>query len=226
MSLADDALSALTAGAKGGAAGAALGPIGAAAGAAIGVAMELLPGAAHWLGADAATAQKAVDVVQQFTGIADPAAQRMVIAADQGLADDLRVQLAQIANERRAEENRSMEARLATAAADTAGARQHTLQFAQMGSTLAWGAPVVSVIVMVTFGVMAYLVMFRAVPEGSMNLAQGLLEALKTLGIVVVSYWCGSSAGSARKDDRLANMVPVPPSPGVVVPAADVQPAR
>jgi hypothetical protein len=223
MSLADDAMSILAAGGKGATAGAALGPVGAAAGAAIGVAMDLLPGAAHWLGADAQTARKAVDVVQTLTGSTDPAAQREAIAADQGLADDLKVQLAQIANERRAEGNRSAEAFQAAANVDTAGARQQTVQLAQAGSRMAWGAAVVSTIVLMAFAVMTWVVVSHSIPQGSEQISMVMLGTLGTLATSVVSYWVGSSAGSARKTELAAMREPIPPNPAVVVPAKNVQ---
>lgn len=222
MSLADDALDFLAAGAKGGAAGAALGPVGAA----IGVAMGVAPSVAKWLGVDQDTTQKAVQIVQRVTGTADPMQQRAVLGTDPGLEDDLHVQLVQLANERAAEENRALEARIAAAAADTASARQQTVQLAQAGSKLAWGAPVMSGIVLLAFAIMTYVVVSHSIPAGSEQIALVMLGTLGALATACVQYWVGSSAGSARKDDRLANMVPVPPSPGVIVPAADVQPAR
>lgn len=203
MSIADDALGALSAGAKGAAAGMALGPIGAAAGGALGIAMSLLPGAAHLLGGDETTAAKVVQTVQAVTGTVDPAAQA-VAATDPQVAADLRVQLAQIAADRQAQQ-----------LADVADARKTTVQLAQTGSSMAWGTPIVSGLVLGTFAIMCGIVLFRAVPDGSMPLAQGLLEVFKILAVTVVAYWCGSSAGSARKTDLLAAASPAAPEPNL-----------
>jgi hypothetical protein len=228
MSLATDALSALTAGAKGAAAGSVLGPIGSVAGGAIGVAMDLLPSAAHWLGADEGTAQKVVQTVQAVTGATTAPEQRAALAADPGMADDLRVQLAQIAAERAAEDNRSSEARLSAQIADVASARAQTVQLAQAGSGLAWGGAVVSVVVALgffaAFGMMILApVQLDAGRAAMLNILVGVLGGGFT---TMLTYWLGSSAGSARKSELMAQRDPIPPNPGVVVPAGDVQPAR
>jgi hypothetical protein len=201
--IAEDALSALTAGAKGAAAGMALGPVGAGVGGALGIAMSLLPGAAHLLGASDATAAKVVQTVQAVTGTSDPAAQA-IAATDPQIAADLRVQLAQIAADQQAAQ-----------LADVASARQQTVQLAQAGSSMAWGTPVVSTLVLGSFALMCGIVLFRAIPEGSMALAQGLLEVLKILSVTVVAYWCGSSAGSSRKTELLAAGTPAAPEPNL-----------
>lgn len=46
---------------------------------------------------------------------------------------------------------------------------------------------------------------------------------LRNLALTAAGYFLGSSAGSARKDDRLAQSIPrdVLPDPGVVVPAGN-----
>jgi hypothetical protein len=219
---------ALAAGAKGAAAGSVVPGIGTVAGGVIGVAMDLLPGAAHWLGGDSATAQKAVKAVQDITGFSDPASQRTALAADQGMADDLRIQLAQIASERRAEENRSAETRQAAVLADVAGARTQTVQLAQAGSRTAWGAPAVSLVIVIGFfGAFAALMWARKIEDAGVSaminmMVGGLVAGLTT----VLTYWLGSSDGSRRKTELMAQQVPTPPSPGVIVPADDVQPAR
>ena len=67
----------------------------------------------------------------------------------------------------------------------------------------AWGAPIVSVLVLVTFGIVVALAMLRALPD-----SQGmtmLLGAVVSLATTVVGYWCGSSASSQKKDDTIAN---------------------
>ncbi len=71
----------------------------------------------------------------------------------------------------------------------------------------AWGAPVVSVVVLVTFGTVVSLVLLRAIPAGSETVLNVLLGTLAAMATNVVGYWVGSSAGSARKDERLAEVV-------------------
>ena len=70
----------------------------------------------------------------------------------------------------------------------------------------AWGAPVVSVVVLLTFGTVVSLVLLRAIPAGSETVLNVLLGTLAAMATNVVGYWVGSSAGSARKDERLAEV--------------------
>ncbi|AWJ82693.1 hypothetical protein TSH58p_03660 [Azospirillum sp. TSH58] len=85
---------------------------------------------------------------------------------------------------------------------DRADARAQTVQLAQAGSRISWGAPVVSAIVLVTFGVVLYRVLSQ--PAGAIDQnATLMLGALTTMASAVVSYWVGSSAGSAAKDKLL-----------------------
>jgi membrane protein DedA with SNARE-associated domain len=47
------------------------------------------------------------------------------------------------------------------------------------------------------------VVLTRGVSPGNETAANMLLGTLAAMATSVVSYWVGSSAGSARKDDRL-----------------------
>jgi len=71
---------------------------------------------------------------------------------------------------------------------------------------LAWGAPIVSVVVLLTFGGVVSLTMLRTIPAGSETVLNVLLGTLAAMATNVVGYWVGSSAGSARKDERLAEV--------------------
>lgn len=88
---------------------------------------------------------------------------------------------------------------------DRASARSQTVDLARAGSRIAWGAPVVSLLVLVTFGLVLGLVLTRSIPEGQETTVSIMLGALTTMATAVVSYWVGSSAGSAAKDKLLAN---------------------
>ena len=96
--------------------------------------------------------------------------------------------------------------RLALDNDDRASARAQTVALTQAGSGAAWGAPVVSVVVLVGFfAVMALLFATPQtdMPERTFNLLNMLFGAL-VLGFgQVTSYWLGSSAGSAAKDKLL-----------------------
>ena len=79
------------------------------------------------------------------------------------------------------------------------------VQLAGMGSAMAWGAPVVSLVVLATFGCVVTLVLLHGIPTGSSEAVLNvLLGTLGAMAMNVVGYWVGSSAGSARKDERLA----------------------
>lgn len=58
-------------------------------------------------------------------------------------------------------------------------------------------------VVLVLFGTAMVLAFFRVVPAGSETVLNVLLGALGTMASQVVSYWVGSSAGSARKTELL-----------------------
>lgn len=85
---------------------------------------------------------------------------------------------------------------------DRADARQQTVALAQAGSRIAWGAPLVSLVVLITFGVVLYRVLSAPSGETDPN-AVMMLGALTTMASGVVQYWVGSSAGSAAKDKLL-----------------------
>ncbi|MGR0183227.1 hypothetical protein [Azospirillum aestuarii] len=86
---------------------------------------------------------------------------------------------------------------------DRASARAQTVQLAQAGSRISWGAPVVSVIVLLAFGYVLQLVLTQSIPPGQETTVSIMLGALTTMASAVVSYWVGSSAGSAAKDKLL-----------------------
>lgn len=90
---------------------------------------------------------------------------------------------------------------------DRASARDQTVNLAKAGSAVAWGAPAVSVMVLAVFAAMSWQV-FHMAPGEATVLQIGMVEILKAAAISVVGYWVGSSAGSDRKSDMLANSTP------------------
>jgi len=81
-----------------------------------------------------------------------------------------------------------------------ASARRQTVELARSGSAIAWGAPVVSVLAIVVFAGFVFLLFAKVVPEG-MKEALLLLGGSAATGYgMVLSYWLGSSAGSAQKN--------------------------
>ncbi len=177
-------------------------------GALIPLAISLAPELVNWLFGPAAeqTTAAVAKAVQSVTGTTDLAAQQAVIERDPQVAANLRVQLAQIAAVAAASARKADLDTLQAQLADTASARAQTLGLAQSKSPIAWGAPVVSVVVLATFGVVMGLALVRAIPAGSETIINMLLGSLAAMASSVVSYWVGSSAGSARKDERIAKL--------------------
>lgn len=217
----------LTAAGKGALTGSALGPIGAAGGAALALAVKLVPDLTKVLGSDATAASKIVQTVQAVTGTPDPAGQAAA-TADDATSLDLQVQLRQIVTDHEQAMEEARVDALKASLADVASARAQTVQLAQAGSHLVWGAPVVSVVVSLGFFVAFGMMIFAPVQSdpgrtAMLNILVGVLGGGFT---TMLNYWLGSSAGSARKSEIMAQREPIPPNPAVVVPAADVQPAK
>ena len=185
------------------------------------LAIQIAPTIAKWLfGSDSEKiVQQVASVVTQVTGVSAPHTDEGVVAAEavlQGkpeLAIQIQVQLAKIAADQEAEADRAAEASrkaeldsLIAQIADTDGARRQTIALAQAGSKIAYGAPLVSALVLVTFAVVMTLAFTRSLPSGSETVLTMLLGSLAAMATSVVSYWVGSSAGSARKDAHLAQL--------------------
>ena len=94
---------------------------------------------------------------------------------------------------------------LDVAAADLQSARSQTVELAKAGSSIAWGAPVVSAIGIVGFVTTSWIVLFHGAPDTAS--AQGIISTTRDIAIYVVSYWLGSSFGSRAKDDTIAASV-------------------
>lgn len=89
---------------------------------------------------------------------------------------------------------------------DRQGARDHTVALLDKGSAMAWGAPVVSLIVVIGFVVLSLLAMKPEAAGVRSDVVLYLLGAWQSLATAVISYWVGSSAGSASKDVALKQM--------------------
>jgi len=156
-------------------------------------------------GGKAATAVAAA--VRTITGTEDPAAAAAALAADPAKAADLRIALAKIAADADAAERQANLDEMRSQLADVAGARQATVALAASGSRIAWGAPVVSVVVVVGFvGAFAALIFGpTATDPGRAAMLNILVGSLSAGWTAVLGYWLGSSAGSAAKNDMLAS---------------------
>lgn len=84
---------------------------------------------------------------------------------------------------------------------DTQDARATTVRLVEAGSSIAWGAPAISVLIVTGFLGLVTGLMFKSVPDNQVSLI--LFGALSAAFSQVVSYWLGSSAGSARSGDAI-----------------------
>ena len=176
--------------------------------------IQLAPTLASWLfGPSAGTvAAKVGDAVQAVTGTSDPTAALAHLQANPDAINALQVQLAQIAADHDTAQRAADQAALAAQLADVASARAQTVSLAQAHSSVQWAAPVVSVVVLASFGLALYLVLTKALPAGSESTANLILGSLAAMATSVVAFWVGSSAGSQRKDAMLYNSTPTPPA--------------
>jgi hypothetical protein len=86
---------------------------------------------------------------------------------------------------------------------DRQAARDHTVALIDKGSAMAWGAPIVSIVVICGFVGLSFLAMKPESAGIRSDVALYLLGAWQSLATAVVGYWIGSSAGSASKDTAL-----------------------
>jgi hypothetical protein len=175
-------------------------------GALIPLALTLAPEIARWLSGDTAekTTASITQAFQTITGTSDLDAAAAALQRDATMSSRLRVQLAQIA----ADQERAGHAAdlniLTAALSDAANARNQTIALSGQKSAIAWSAPVISGLVLLTFAAVMTLVLTYGVPTGNETAANMLLGTLAAMATSVVSYWVGSSAGSARKEEQLA----------------------
>jgi hypothetical protein len=193
--------------AKGAAAGSVVPGVGTALGAVGGIVLDLAPEVGRWLfGSDAAPVVSAVQsAVTAVTGTSATAAQAIALA-DPDKAAALRLELARIVAGQEAAGAAAAQAAFASQLSDVANARATTIQLAQSGSRIAWGAPVVSVVVLITFGIVMTLALTRTLPGSAEPVLNVLMGTLGAMATSVVGYWVGSSAGSDRKDEHLVNL--------------------
>jgi FlaG/FlaF family flagellin (archaellin) len=179
-------------------------------GALIPLALTLAPEIGKWLFGDKGeqTAQAVAQVVQTVTGTTDDAVAQQVIARDPTVAAQLRVQLAQLAAQREQAAAQATLDALKAQIGDVQNARAQTVALAQAKSAVAWAPPIVSVVVLVTFGLVMWAALTRSLPAGSETILNMLLGTLAAMATSVVGYWVGSSAGSERKTDLLYNSTP------------------
>lgn len=191
--------------------------VGAPVGIALGIANQLGLGSLidHLLGdSGSQVADQVMSVARTALGGAEPTEDAIAgLPADQQVA--LKVQLAQIALEHRkadlaaeaAQRSAELDA-LKASLADVANARQQTTDLAKAGSAVQWAPAIVSFVVLGTFGIVMWAALTRTLPVGSETILNMLLGTLAAMATSTVSYWVGSSAGSAQKTNLLFRSTP------------------
>lgn len=165
------------------------------------------------------TARDLVETIKTLTG-KETADEAMAVFKDnpelqaklQEKAMDLKKAAEERAFQERMAERQTMFAEFQERMKDIGSARQHTLELHKAGSVIAWGAPIVSVIVLTTFLLTLYLAFTsEGLPNNNAHdqLINLMAGALTTMATAVVGYWVGTSASSAQKTNLLAMSSPV-----------------
>ena len=166
--------------------------------------LGLAPTVASWIMGDktGAAVSKITGIAQDLLGTSDAAGIERAIAADPNLALQFKMAVMQAEADARRQEFDTLQAQLA----DVQSARNQTVKLAEAGSVIAWGAPIISILITVGFFAMLYVVIRQEIPESSQTLANIMLGSLGTSFTAVVGYWVGSSAGSAQKTNALEKL--------------------
>tara|TARA_R110000868_G_scaffold19297_1_gene83070 strand:+ start:6869 stop:7399 length:531 start_codon:yes stop_codon:yes gene_type:complete len=166
--------------------------------------LGLAPTVASWLMGDktGAAVTKITGIAQDLLGTSDAAGIERAIAADPNLALQFKMAVMQAEADARRQEFDTLQAQLA----DVQSARNQTVKLVEAGSVIAWGAPIISILITVGFFAMLYVVIRQEIPESSQTLANIMLGSLGTSFTAVVGYWVGSSAGSAQKTNALEKL--------------------
>lgn len=100
---------------------------------------------------------------------------------------------------------------------DVQDARATTVKLDAQGSNIRWGAPVISVVIVIGFfSVMTLLFIVKSdFPPATVTLLNVLFGALIPAFGQVCNYWLGSSAGSASKDQLIAAAPAIAARPAV-----------
>ncbi len=97
--------------------------------------------------------------------------------------------------------------RFRAALEDVQDARKTEVALAQTGSRLAWAPVIMSVLATVGFFAFSYLSMAK--PNGvDRDVVMYLLGVWSSAFMMAMSYWLGSSSGSADKSAQIAQLIP------------------
>lgn len=128
-------------------------------------------------------------IAQEVFGTTDERAIAQKIATDPALAEQFKAKLEA--------ETSALQSQLA----DVQDARATTVRLAENGSPIAWGAPAISLLVVMGYIGLVFALLFKSIPDNQVTLV--LFGGLSAAFGQVINYYLGSSAGSASKDMAL-----------------------
>jgi len=165
------------------------------------VILEMAPELGRWLfGKQAEAVVRLVQTaLERVTGSSDPSVQANLLS-NSATAAALRIELARIAACQADDAVQAQTAMLALPRTEAASSN------VQRGEHIFSGAAIISLVVLLTFAVVVVFAFTRTMPAGAEPVLNVLLGTLGAMATSVVGYWVGSSAGSARKDERLASI--------------------
>ncbi len=196
-----DAESALAGAISGAAAGSVVPGLGTVLGGLLGLAHSLVP-----LILSPASQPALSEAAQVITGADTEPEQMAVLSADASALQQYHAAVLKIAADQQAATDAARTQQIIAALLDVQDARRQTEALAAGRSPMAWAAPALSVVIVLGFfGSIAGLLFAPVVinPNTSAML-NVLIGGLGAAFIAVTNYWLGSSAGSARKTELLA----------------------
>ena len=167
--------------------------------------LGVAPTVASWIMGDrtGAAVEKVTGIARDILGTDDPLGIEAAIARDPNAALQFKTALIQAEADARRQAHEEVLARLA----DVQGARSQTVSLAQAKSPIAYGAVLVSAIVLVGFAIMLWLVIREEVPANQRDMVTLLLGTLAGMASSVVAYWVGSSNGSMQKNAAIERAI-------------------
>ena len=163
--------------------------------------LGIAPTVASWILGDktGGAVEKVTGIAREILGTDDVSGIERAITADPNLALQFKMAVIQAEADARRQEFEALQAQLA----DVQSARSQTVKLAEARSPIAYGAVMVSAIVLVGFAVMLWLVIKEEVPANQRDMVTLLLGTLAGMASSVVAYWVGSSNGSMQKNAAL-----------------------
>lgn len=167
--------------------------------------LGIAPTVASWILGDKTgdAVGKVTGIARQILGTDDSSGIEAAIARDPNVALQFRQAIIQAEADARRLELEALQEQLA----DVQSARSQTVKLAEARSPIAYGAVVVSTIVLVGFAVMLWLVIREEVPANQRDMVTLLLGTLAGMASSVVAYWVGSSSGSMQKNAALERVL-------------------